>query len=238
VLKTQHSQPSDETIKEENIELKGRLEVNEQLVASLKNEKESFQDEIKELKGKLEVKELLVSTLDDDKESLQDEIKDMKVHLDCEQQIAKSARVFEKAFIAGLRDNQNGIATLKSFASMLKARLDARASAKEESSAHKPSLLHRMFPSLVRDPEVSRSVLIDCVDAFDAELTVLEAEEGAADECNNDKSSAIDGNTQEQEHCAASELPNQPGEERREAVTILAKEQEHRPAKRARVSLP
>ena len=224
MLEIQYSQPCDEKVKHEIAQLKGRLEVKEQLVNTLKKDSASLQD--------------VINTLKNDKKSLQDEIKDMKVHLDCEQQTTKHARAFEKAFIARLRDSQTDIPTVKSFAVMLKARLDARASAKENSSASKPSWLHRMFPSMVRDPEVSRSVLIDCVEAFDAELTVLETEEGDDDECSNARTSTTEGNTQDQEHGAASELPHPQAEAPGEAVTILAEEQEQRPAKRARVSLP
>lgn len=99
-----------------------------------------------------------------------------KESLAYEKKMALEARKIEKAFRAELLDPQNenaaSIEMLRSFARSLKTRVDLTKTKLQPHS--KPSMMQIMFPSFIKDPEVSRSALIDCINMFDAELSSLE----------------------------------------------------------------
>jgi len=113
----------------------------------------------------------------------------MTSEIDFQNKMAAEARKIENAFRATILADETtaSIANLKIFAESLKTRLDLTKAKLQPTS--KPSFVQMNFPSLMNDPLVSRSSLVDCIKTLEAELSSLE--EGAAEPIGSDNSSQV-----------------------------------------------
>jgi hypothetical protein len=129
--------------------------------------------------------------------------------------MANEARKIEKELRSHLLDPKNeaeaSIDPLKSVAESLKTRLDltvAKAALQNHqpsgnNSSHnnsnsKPSMVQLMFASFIKDPDVSRSSLVQCIEMLDAELSSLEQQHDHSNmEENQDAAAANSRNSSE-----------------------------------------
>jgi len=94
--------------------------------------------------------------------------------LDFQKKMTAEARKVEKAFRATILENEapESMATLKVYAKSLKARLHLSKEQLQPNS--KPSLVQVMFTGFIKDPDLSRSSLVECIEMLESELSCLE----------------------------------------------------------------
>jgi len=120
--------------------------------------------------------------LQNENSSTKEALAQVQRDLEFQTKMTKEARKIEKEFRSTLLDPENeaaaSIPTLKKFAESLKTRLDLTKAKLEPTS--KPSLVQIMFPSFIKDPNVSRASLMDCIEMLESELSSLEEERDVA----------------------------------------------------------
>jgi hypothetical protein len=165
--------------------------------------------------------------------------------LECEKKMSSEARKVEHEFRSHLLDPKNeaavSIDTLKAYAVSLKTRLDltmAKALQNQPPSSNnnkndtiKPSMVQLMFASFIKDPDVSRSSLLHCIEMLDAELSSFEKQrqedhpnimkedqvDDAAANSNNSKAEAVADSNQSvaaSPSVGTADLPSTPSKKR------------------------
>jgi len=124
--------------------------------------------------------------LQNENSSTKEALAQVKRDLEFQTKMTKEARKIEKEFRSTDPENEaaTSIPALKRCAESLKARLDLTKAKLEPTS--KPSLLQLMFPSFIKDPNVSRASLVDCIEMLESELSSLEEERDVAPQSGKD----------------------------------------------------